>query len=410
MTPTEVFYVLIAIIVIVFIVDLLIDILNATYYGKDVPKELTDVYEKEEYTKSIAYKKANYHFKIVTSSISLVGILAFFFLNGFAWVDQWARSFSDNPVIVGLIFFGTIMIASDLASIPASYYHTFVIEEKFGFNKTTIQTFFVDNLKGLLMMIIIGGALLALIIWFYTLTGANFWIYAWILISAFTLFMNMFYAKIIVPLFNKQKPLENGDLRNVIEAYSKKVGFKLRDIYVIDGSKRSTKANAYFSGLGSEKRVTLYDTLISDLTPEEIVAVLAHEIGHFKKRHIIINLILSILLTGFTLWLLSIFINNPLLSKALGLEEPSFHVGLIAFGILYSPISEVTGLIMNYISRKFEFQADNYAKTTYNGEALIHSLKKLSKNNLNNLTPHPAMVFVHYSHPTLLQRIRNIRS
>ena len=410
MTPSTLFYLLITIVIIVFIIDTLLDILNARHFNNKIPGEVDDVYPEDEYQKSIAYKKANYKFKLVSSTISLALMLLFFFLDGFALVDNYARSISDNPIIIGLLFFGIIMIGSDILSTPASYYRTFVIEEKFGFNKTTIATFFSDKIKSLIVMIIVGGALLSLIIWFYELTGKNFWIYAWVLISLFTMAMNMFYAKLIVPLFNKQTPLEAGDLRNTIESYSKRVGFQLKDIYIIDGSKRSTKANAYFSGFGSEKRITLYDTLLNDLSNEEIIAVLAHEVGHYKKKHIVTNLILSVILTGITLWFLSLFISNPLLSEALGVSQPSFHVGLVAFGILYSPISEITGLIMNFVSRKFEYQADNYASETYDGEALVSSLKKLSKKNLNNLTPHPAMVFIHYSHPTLLQRIKNIRS
>ncbi|WP_074408608.1 M48 family metallopeptidase [Aquimarina megaterium] len=409
MTPSSLFYLLIAIIIIVFLIDSLLDILNSRHYNNQIPEELTDVYPEEEYQKSIAYKEANFKFKLVSSTISLSIMLAFFFLDGFALVDTISRSISDNSIIVGLLFFGIIMIGSDILSTPATYYKIFVIEEKFGFNKTTTKTFFIDKMKSIIMMIIVGGGLLALIIWFYQITGSSFWVYAWTLVSIFTLAMNMFYAKLIVPIFNKQTPLEPGELRNTIEAYSKKVGFQLKDIFVIDGSKRSTKANAYFSGFGSEKRITLYDTLINDLDNEEIVAVLAHEVGHYKKRHVIVNLFLSIALTGLTLWFLSLFIANPLLSEALGVATPSFHIGLIAFGILYSPISEITGLIMNIVSRAFEYQADNYAKETYNNEALINSLKKLSKNNLSNLTPHPAMVFIHYSHPTLLQRIKNLR-
>ncbi len=409
MTSSSLFYLLIAIIIIVFLIDSLLDILNARHYNDQIPEELSDVYPKEEYQKSIAYKKANFKFKLVSSTISLGIMLLFFFLDGFAWVDGIARNVSNNSIIIGLIFFGIIMIGSDILSTPASYYKIFVIEEKFGFNKTTTKTFFIDKIKSIIMMIVVGGGLLALIIWFYEMTENSFWIYAWALISMFTIAMNMFYAKLIVPIFNQQTSLEPGELRDVIEAYSKKVGFRLKDIFVIDGSKRSTKANAYFSGFGSEKRITLYDTLIKDLDTEEIVAVLAHEVGHYKKRHVIVNLLLSIALTGLTLWFLSLFIANPLLSEALGVAIPSFHIGLVAFGILYSPISEITGLIMNVVSRAFEYQADNYAKNTYNSEALINSLKKLSKNNLSNLTPHPAMVFIHYSHPTLLQRIKNLR-
>ncbi|NND52252.1 MAG: M48 family metallopeptidase, partial [Flavobacteriaceae bacterium] len=309
-----------------------------------------------------------------------------------------------------LIFFGIIMLGSDLISTPFSYYSTFVIEEKFGFNKTTKKTFLLDKLKGWIMLAILGGGLLALIIWFYQVTGKNFWLYAWGLVTIFTVFMNMFYSRLIVPIFNKQTPLEIGELRDKISNYAQTVGFKLNKIFVIDGSKRSTKANAYFSGFGSEKRVTLYDTLINDLEDEEIVAVLAHEVGHYKRKHIIFNLISSIVLTGLTLFILSLFISKPVLSQALGVEIPSFHIGLVAFGILYSPFSEITGLVMNLFSRKFEYQADNYAKSTYKAEPLISSLKKLSKNNLSNLTPHPAYVFMHYSHPTLFQRIQNLRA
>ncbi len=409
MTPYSLFYFLILIIIIVFLVDSLLSILNARHYTKEIPEELVDVYPDEEYQKSIDYKKANFKFKLVSSTISLIIMLLFFFLDGFSLVDSISRSVSNNPVIIGLVFFGIIMIGGDLLSTPAVYYKIFVIEEKFGFNKTTIATFFTDKIKGILMMIIVGGGLLALVMWFYQLTGPYFWIYAWILFSIFTLAMNMFYAKLIVPIFNKQIPLETGELRDTIEAYAKRVGFQLKDIFIIDGSKRSTKANAYFSGFGSEKRITLYDTLIKDLTKEEVVAVLAHEVGHYKKKHVIVNLFLSIALTGLTLWFLSLLIANPILSEALGVEKASFHIGLIAFGILYSPISEITGLLMNIVSRVFEYQADDYAKNTYNAEALISSLKKLSKNNLSNLTPHPAMVFIHYSHPTLLQRIKNLK-
>lgn len=387
----------------------MLDAINAKHYNDPIPEELDDVYDEAEYKKSQAYKLVNYKFGIWTSLFSFVLTLAFLFLDGFEYVDNIARSYSENPIIIALIFFGIIMIASDIITTPFGYYKTFVIEEKFGFNKTTKKTFVLDKLKGLLMTILLGGGIIALIVWFYQVTGNQFWLYAWGIVTVFTVFMNMFYSKLIVPIFNRQTPLKEGELRNKISAYAASVGFNLEKIFVIDGSKRSTKANAYFSGFGSEKRVTLYDTLVNDLEDEEIVAVLAHEVGHYKKKHIIFNLITSILLTGLTLYILSIFISNPLLSNAIGVELPSFHVGLIAFGLLYSPISELTGLIMNYVSRVFEYQADDYAKTTYKAEPLISSLKKLSKNSLGNLTPHKAYVFVHYSHPTLLERVRNLR-
>lgn len=408
MSPNTLFYILISILITNFLVDKILDSLNAKHFDDEIPEELKDVYEEEEYKKSQAYKKTNHRFGNLTSLFSIALILGFFFLDGFEYVDQIARSFSDNSILNALIFFGIIMIGSDILTTPFSYYKTFVIEEKFGFNKTTRGTFILDKVKGWLMTAIIGGGILSLIIWFYEVTGKNFWLYAWGLVAVFSIFMNMFYSKLIVPLFNKQTPLEEGELKDAITKYAEKVGFTLDNIFVIDGSKRSTKANAYFSGFGSQKRITLYDTLINDLDTEEIVAVLAHEVGHYKRKHIIFNLVTSILLTGITFYILSLFIDSPILSQALGVSNPGFHIGLIAFGILYSPISEATGLVMNLFSRKFEYQADNYAKETFSGTPLITSLKKLSKNSLSNLTPHPAYVFMHYSHPTLLQRVKNL--
>jgi STE24 endopeptidase len=409
MTANTLFYIIIAIIIVNFIKDKALDAINAKHYNDPIPEELKDVYNIDEYQKSQVYKATNYRFSIWASLFSLILTLAFLLLDGFEYIDNIARSYSDKPIIIALIFFGIIMIASDIITTPFSYYKTFVIEENFGFNKTTKKLFILDKLKSLAMMVIIGGGIIALIIWFYEITRNQFWLYAWGIVTVFTVFMNMFYSKLIVPLFNKQTPLEDGDLRHKISDYAKSVGFNLNKIFIIDGSKRSTKANAYFSGFGSEKRVTLYDTLVNDLDDEEIVAVLAHEVGHYKRKHIIFNLVTSILLTGLTLYILSIFISNPLLSNAIGVETPSFHVGLIAFGLLYSPISEITGLIMNYVSRVFEYQADDYAKNTYKAEPLITSLKKLSKNSLSNLTPHRAYVFMHYSHPTLLERVKNLR-
>ena len=410
MQSTTLFYILISILIISFIIDKVLDYLNAKRFDDTIPVELADVYEETAYKKSQAYKKTNSKFSNLTSTFSFALTLLFFILEGFSYVDNFARSFTDNNILVALIFFGVIMLGSDIITTPFSYYQTFVIEEKFGFNKSSKKTFWLDKIKGWLMTIIIGGLILSIIIWFYQQTKENFWLYTWLLVAVFSLFMNMFYAKLIVPIFNKQTPLENGELKTAIEKYAEKVGFKLDNIFVIDGSKRSTKANAYFSGFGSQKRITLFDTLINDLETDEIVAVLAHEVGHYKKKHIIFNLVTSILIIGFTLYLLSLFINYPIFSEALSVTKPSFHIGLIAFGILYSPISEITNLIMNFISRKFEYQADDFAKKTYAAKPLISSLKKLSKNSLSNLTPHPAYVFMHYSHPTLLERVLNLNN
>lgn len=409
MNAQGLFYTIIAILILDFIVDSIISHLNAQKFDDPIPEDLEDVYEKEEYQKSQSYKKENYRFSSITGLFSLFLTLGFLIFDGFEFVDTLARTITDHPILNTLLFFGIIILASDIITTPFSYYHTFVIEEKYGFNKSTKKTFFLDKLKGWMMMTLLGGGLLALIVWFYQLSGSNFWLYAWGLVAVFTIFINMLYSRIIVPLFNKQTPLENGSLKSKIQQYATQVGFQLDNVFVIDGSKRSTKANAYFSGFGKQKRITLYDTLIKDLEEEEIVAVLAHEVGHYKRKHIVFNMTASILLTGLTLYVLSLFISIPELSLAIGVAQPSFHAGLIAFGILYSPISELTSLIMNYFSRIFEYQADNYAKETYAAQPLITSLKKLSKNSLSNLTPHPAYVFVHYSHPTLLQRFKNLK-
>ncbi|WP_158976104.1 M48 family metallopeptidase [Cellulophaga sp. L1A9] len=410
MTANLLFYLIIAIVSLQFILETTLDYLNAKRYKDPIPAELNDVFDAEEYQKSQDYKATNYKFGLITSSFSVVLTLSFIIFGGFDYIDTLARTFSNNNIIIALLFFGIIMIGSDIITTPFSYYSTFVIEEKFGFNKTTPKLFFLDKLKGWLMTTVLGGVIISLFIWFFNWAGTNFWIYAWGLMAVFALVMNLFYSKLIVPLFNKQTPLEEGTLKTKIETYAQKVGFELNNIFVIDGSKRSTKANAYFSGFGKEKRVTLYDTLINDLNEDEIVAVLAHEVGHYKRKHIIFNLISSILLTGFTLFILSFFVNTPEVSLAIGVSIPSFHAALIGFGILYSPISEITGLVMNILSRKFEYQADDFAKNTFSATPLITSLKKLSKNSLSNLTPHPAYVFMHYSHPPLIARIKNLKA
>ncbi|MEM7484888.1 MAG: M48 family metallopeptidase [Bacteroidota bacterium] len=410
MEKTTLFYIIIGILVVQYLIHQLLEYLNAKHFRTKVPSELSDVYDDEEYHKSQQYKNANYQFSLFSDGFSLLLTLCFLFFGGFEWIDGLTRSVTTGTIPMALLFFGIIMLGSTFLGIPFSYYQTFVIEERYGFNKTSKKLFFLDKIKGLLLTAVFGGSVLSLFILFYQWTRPNFWIYAWIMIGVVILFMNLFYSRLIVPLFNKQTPLAEGSLKNAIENYAKKVGFELNNIFVIDGSKRSTKANAYFSGFGKEKRITLFDTLINDLSEDEIVAVLAHEVGHYKRRHIIFNLIVSLGLTGFTLFILSLFINIPEVSLAIGVNTASFHAGLVGFVLLYSPISEITGLAMNYLSRKFEFQADDYAKTTFAAMPLVTSLKKLSKNSLSNLTPHPAYVFVHYSHPPLVERIRNLKA
>jgi STE24 endopeptidase len=403
------FYIILGIILIDFVLERWLDYLNSKKLSTELPEELKDVYDAEQYRKSQEYKRVNDRFSLLTSSFSFLLIIGMLLFGGFNLVDTWARSITQNPILIALVFFGILAFASDMLNLPFVIYDTFVIEERFGFNKTTPGTFILDKLKGWFLGAVIGGGILALVIWFYQQTTTSFWIFAWIAVSLFSIFMTMFYSTLIVPLFNKQTPLEAGELRDEIQKFSDRANFRLENIFVIDGSKRSTKSNAYFSGIGSKKRVVLFDTLIKDLSTHEIVSVLAHEIGHYKKKHTLTGIITGIIQAGITLFIFSLFVDNPQLSAALGSDKPSFHLGLIAFGILYSPISMIIGLFMNHFSRKHEYAADEYAKEKYNGNALILALKKLTSKNLSNLTPHPLYVFFHYSHPTLLQRIRALK-
>jgi STE24 endopeptidase len=391
-----------------FIIERYLDYLNSLMWSDILPERLKGICDEEAYRKTQLYQKDNNRLSTWSSVLNLAVILIMIIAGGFALVDNLARSLSANLVIIALAFFGIIGFVSDIINIPFGYYDTFVIEKKYGFNTTTLGTFITDHIKSWFIALMVGVPVLGLITWFYYKTGKNFWLYAWGLITVFSVFINLFYSELIVPLFNKQVPLADGSLRNKIEAFSQKTGFKLRNIYVIDGSKRSTKANAYFSGFGPKKRIVLYDTLQKELSEEEIVAVLAHEIGHYKKKHVLLNLIFSVFTTGLMLFLLSVVVNNPSLSKALGSENVSFHMGLIVFGILYSPLSLIIGLLTNWVSRKNEFAADKYVREKFKPELLATALIKLSVKNLSNMMPHPAYVFFHYSHPPLLQRLEKL--
>lgn len=403
-----IFFLILIIPVTGYLLERYLEHLNSKMWSESLPDKLKGFCDEEKYRKTLLYEKDNRKLEFWSSTFNLAVILVMIIAGGFALVDEIARSISNNIVIISLIFFGIIGLASDIINLPFSWYDTFVIEKKYGFNTMTIRTFITDHLKSWLIAVIIGAPVLGLITWIYYKTGNYFWLYAWAVITLFTVFINFFYSEMIVPLFNKQVPLEKGVLRDKIESFAEKAGFKLKNIFVIDGSKRSTKANAYFSGFGSKKRIVLYDTLLKDLEEDEIVAVLAHEVGHYKKKHVIRNLISSVLLTGFMLFLFSLIASSPGLSRALGAEIPSFHLGLIVFGILYSPVSLLIGLISNIISRKNEFEADRFVKENHKPEKLATALKKLSIKNLTNLLPHPVFVFFHYSHPPLLKRLEKL--
>ncbi len=405
-----IFYLIIFLILTQYIFNVYLEFLNSKVQKGTVPELLRDEIDEDEYRKSLEYEKANRQFSLITGGFNLILIMGMLFFEGFAFVNYIAGSISPNPVIISLVFFAIILFGSGVLNLPFSLYHTFVIEERFGFNKTTVKTYITDKIKGIILTILLGGSLLALIAWIYLLAGQMFWVYALIVISAFMLFMNFFYSSLIVPLYNRQTPLEEGELREKISEVSIRAGFKLDNIFVIDGSKRSLKANAYFAGLGQKKRIVLYDTLLKDLSINEIVAVLTHEIGHYRKKHIRKGLLISLFTTGFTLWLFSQFAGSYLLSDALGVDVPSFHIGLISFTMLYSPISMVIGLFGNHISRKHEFEADAFAAEHFKAGYLIDALKKLSVKNLSNLHPHPLYVFFNYSHPPLIERLQALKN
>ena len=403
-----IFFLILIIPVTGFIIERYLDYLNSLMWSDTLPEKLVGICDGEEYKKTQLYQKDNTRLSFWSSSFNLAVILIMIIAGGFALADNLARAISTNAVFISLIFFGIIGLTSDLINIPFSCYDTFVIEKMYGFNTMTVRTFITDHIKSWFIALLVGVPVLGLITWFYYKTGKNFWLYAWGLITLFSVFINFFYSELIVPLFNKQIPLPEGSLRTLIEEFSQKTGFRLRNIYIIDGSKRSTKANAYFSGFGPKKRIVLYDTLQKELSEEEIVAVLAHEIGHYKKKHVLLSLIISVLITGLMLFLLSIVVNSPSLSRALGSEIASFHLGLIVFGILYSPLSLIIGMLTNYISRKNEFAADRFVRENYHPAVLALALKKLSVKNLSNMLPHPAYVFFHYSHPPLLKRLEEL--
>jgi len=399
------FLIIIGLVIFNFIFSNILDYLNHRNWKDEIPKELDKFYNKKKYKKAKEYSISKNKISFISGSLSFTLTASLLIFNGYGFLNYIVIKIDSNFIASGL-FFLILYILNTLISLPFSYYNTFVIEEKFGFNKTTKKTFFIDFLKSSFLTFIIGGALLFLALFLYDNFNNGFWLWLWLGLSLLMIFLNMFYADLIVPIFNKLTPLEDGELRNKIEKYSKKVGYLLKNIYIIDGSKRSTKANAFFSGLGPRKTIALYDTLVEKHTDNELVAVLAHEVGHYKKKHIFLGLILSILQIGLMTFIFELCLRLPEISQALGGLNSNFHLGLIGFSIIFSPISLLSGLIMNIISRKNEFEADAYAKETYSGKELALALKKLSVDSLSNIYPHPLYVFFHYSHPPLIKRLK----
>lgn len=392
-----------------YVLDIVINILNVRHAKVDLPREFLGYYDGGEYRRSQEYLRENTRFSIISETISTPVIILFMVLGGFNAVDQFARGFQMGPIPTGLIFTGLLMLALQIFHLPFSVYETFVIEERYGFNRTTPRTFVLDILKGWLLAVIIGGILLSLVLWFFEKTGPWAWLYCWFALTLFQLFLMFIAPVVILPLFNKYVPLEDGELKEAIEDYAVSQDFKMKGVFTMDGSKRSTKSNAFFTGFGRFRRIVLFDTLVEKHSIKELVSILAHEMGHYKKRHVLKSLFLSFLTSGLMFFILSLFINNRGLFAAFQMEETSIYASLIFFGFLYSPIATALSILGNLLSRKNEYEADNYAVETYGSpESMITALKRLSVENLSNLTPHPLKVFFSYSHPPVLERIRAI--
>jgi len=398
-------------IIIDFILNLAADIMNLRHLSGEPPKEFSDTVDAETYRKSQEYTRVNTRFGFITSVFSLTLTLVFWFSGGFNYLDAFIRQWDLHPIWNGLLFIGILMTARFLLMLPFSMYDTFVIEERFGFNKTTPRTFILDIIKGFFLSVLIGGPLLAGILAFFQYAGDWAWLYCWLAVSAFTLFIQYIAPVWIMPLFNKFTPLEEGTLREKILSCARKAGYRISGVFVMDGSKRSAKSNAFFTGFGRNRRIALFDTLVDRHTEDEIVTVLAHEIGHYKKHHILQSMIISVIHSGILFYLLSIFLEQEGLFEAFYMDHVSVYAGLLFFGMLYAPMEMILSLVMNIISRRNEYSADRFAvETTNKPDVFISALKKLSVHNLSNLRPHPFYVFLHYSHPPVLRRIQRIRA
>lgn len=410
MSPEFLKYLLLGVVVFGFVFGKILSFRNVRRPVPMIPKTLEKHLDREKLLESKAYQQENFRFGLVSGVLSFLISLLMIYMGWFGSLDVWVGGLVAKPMIQSLLFFGVIMVASDLLSLPFEYYSTFVIEEKYGFNKMTLGIFIGDKVKGVLLTIVIGGGLLGLFLWLIGQMGQDFWWIFWLVAAGLMVLVNFFYTSWILPLFNKLTPLEEGELKAKIMEYADSVAFPLDNVFVMDGSKRSAKANAFFSGFGKKKKVVLFDTLIEQHSHEELIAVLAHEVGHFKKKHIVWSMLSSIVQVGLILFVLSRFIYSENLSLALGASEWSIQLNLIAFTLLFSPISMVIGMGMNVVSRKNEFQADAYAKETYSGKPLAEALKTLSVKTLSSINPDPAYVFVNYSHPPLLDRLEKLEN
>jgi STE24 endopeptidase len=408
MSPDSVKVLLLGVLIFGFLVNKILGYLNVKNPIPEIPDTLSEYLNPTKLQESKTYQRENFRFKFIAGTFSFILTFLFIAFGWFGEIDTWVAGFGFAPLIKSLVFFALVFVGSDVISLPFDYYSTFVIEEKYGFNKTKVGTFFSDKLKGYVLSILVGGGLLMVFLWLIHQMGEHFWWQFWLVAAIFMVLVNVFYTAWILPLFNKLTPLEDGELKTKILQYAKSVDFPLDNIFIMNGSKRSSKANAFFSGFGKRKKVVLYDTLLDQHPPDELVAVLAHEVGHYKKKHIIWGMSTSILQVGLMLFLLAQFIFSPTMSMALGGQAWSAELNIIGFTMLFSPVSMILGIGMNWLSRRNEFEADEFAKVTFSGMPLAEALKTLSVKTLSNINPHPWYVFVNYSHPPLLERLSRL--
>ena len=399
---------LVLIVLAAYIVEALLDQLNQSRSREPLDISIANLYNQDERERSISYSAEKTRFSFYSSTFSTIIMIIALTYGWFAKLDNWMRDKLDNQILISLGFIAALSVISWWINLPFQLYSIFGIEAKYGFNKITAKTFITDTIKATILSTLIGGLLLTAVLWIYQELGNKFWIFAWMLVGGFSLVMFMFGTTLILPLFNKLKPVEQGELRSAVEKYCASQGYSLGRLFVMDGSKRSTKANAFFSGMGRSKTIVLFDTLIEKLSTKEIVAVLAHEIGHYKKKHTLSMFIFSNIQTFGTFALLGWLLGYPELSTALGAEQSSFHLSALTFFILFTPLSIVLGLANNSWSRHNEFEADTFAKQTNDATALKSALKKISTDSLANLSPHPLYVAFNYTHPPLAQRLKNL--
>jgi STE24 endopeptidase len=404
-------FAILAILVGHYLLHVVEEMLNIRHMSPVLPPEFTGVYDAERYRLAQSYLRDTTRFDLVAATVFMPLTAGFILVGGFNMVDQWARGFGHGPIVTGLVFAASVGLVSFLIHIPFSAYRTFVIEERYGFNRTTVRTFLLDLLKAVILGALIGGAVLAAVLWFFAWAGRLAWLYCWGAVSVFELFLAFVAPVVIMPLFNKFTPLEEGDLRRSIEDYAQAQRFRMKGVFKMDGSRRSTKTNAFFTGFGKYRRIVLFDTLIAKHTVNELTAVLAHEMGHYKLKHVLKHVVLALLTNGIMFYLLSLLIESRGLSRALGMSDYALYSNLVFFLFLYAPLATALGVVMNAISRRHEYAADAYAAVTSGKpDAMIDALKKLSRDNLSNLTPHPLKVFLSYTHPPVLDRVRALRT